>query len=186
MNPVLKIGLGFILLVLAVAVFGGLSMPRQWHVEQSLVIAAPPATIYEDLADLGVWNQWTAWDQQRDLSATWTTEGPPGQRGATLRWDGPEIGRGRLVLTEAQPGVGVRYQMFFGDAVEGSDGAILLSPDTEGTRVTWSDDMDMGYNLPRRLMAPRFQYQMSQDLALGLIRLKTRAEAAAAEPATAP
>lgn len=185
MNPVLKLTGGLVLSVLTILVGGGLMMPRTWHVEQSALIEAPPAAIYPALVDLPSWKEWTAWDVGRDAAASWTYTGPEGQVGYTASWDGPEIGQGHLVLTEVSPDAGVRYALYFGDSTSGSQGSIQLSPEADGTRVTWTDDKDLGYNLAFRLMAPRFKYNISQDFALGLFRLKARSEAAAAEAASA-
>src|SRR5688572_14419408 len=107
MKRVLKIvGLGFAALM-AVLVVVGLFLPRQWRVEQVVLVNAGPEHIYPMVNDLKQWQSWAAWNKEMDPAVKWEYAGPASGVGASWAWDGPQMGHGKMTITRSDPGAGV-------------------------------------------------------------------------------
>ena len=100
-----KIALGLGALVVLVTVIGAL-LPREWHVEESVVVAAPPERIHPHLHDLEKWQAWVHDPAVPREVQTITT--PSAGKGAAWSWSGKN-GRGTLTLTDSNPALGVTF-----------------------------------------------------------------------------
>ena len=97
-----------ILLLNAALLLGSFFMPRQWHVERSVVVAAQPEAVWEWVAPLRRWPEWTAWSSEADPDVKFTYEGPATGPGAVSKWSGPRIGGGQVTdQSGAAPGAGL-------------------------------------------------------------------------------
>ena len=76
-------------------------LPSDYEIERELVIAAEPSELFEAVADLRSWPDWSAWRRDADPEAEWTIEGEPGP-GQVMQWSGPELGAGRLEWVAAE------------------------------------------------------------------------------------
>jgi hypothetical protein len=72
-----------VLVLLALAAGVGLWMPTEWHVERSVVVAAPASVVFPLINDLQRWPEWTSWNDALDPSLQRSFE------------DGPTAGAGR-------------------------------------------------------------------------------------------
>lgn len=153
----------------------GFAVPRSWHVERTIVIAAPPEKTFALLANLHRWQDWSVWTRELDPQVRNTFEGPESGVGARWSWLGPKMGRGQLEITAADPLVGLELAETVGGTRPSAFAVIALSATPEGgTRLTWSDDG----NLP--LLGGAFTHVteqlLGQQISTSLERLKARLE----------
>lgn len=154
----------------------GASAPAKkghWVAQSVTSIDATPAQVMSLVADLQQWKDWTAWSADRDPTGKWEYTGSAGTVGHQMTWDGPELGSGRLVFTKVEAGA-VEYDFFFGKSKKASFGRISLAGAAEGpTTVTWYDDG------PAHLFKGKIGAMVTNDLVVGLGKLKLRGEALA-------
>jgi uncharacterized protein YndB with AHSA1/START domain len=99
--------LGIILLLAALTVvIIGLLLPREWKVEKSVEITGDVAEIHALVADAEQWDRWMFEPAGDGTGLTTQTEGQG--VGATVRWSG-EGSKGEIVIVEADPRVGIRW-----------------------------------------------------------------------------
>lgn len=165
-------------LVLLVGAAGvGLWMPTQWHVERSVVVAAPASVVFPLINDLRRWPEWTSWDEALDPSLQRSfADGPTAGAGAAMSWAGDDVGEGRLEIEESVPGRRIRYDLQLEQGGLLSHGEIVLGPTQEGVRVTWSTDGELGWFPLVRLMGPWIEHAVGSDCDTGLAGLKRVAE----------
>src|SRR5437899_618325 len=96
--------------LMALAVVCGLLMPRQWHVERSIVVHAPPETIFPWIAEPRRWPEWLPWTKEKDPTLTFTFSGPESGVGAMLEWRGDLCGHVKYSFTRSDPSSGVAYE----------------------------------------------------------------------------
>src|SRR5262245_23705326 len=95
-------------LLIAIAVLVGLGVilvalqPAAFSVERSLVIAGSGESIYLNIASLRAMDVWSPWEKM-DPKLETKYEGPESGVGARSSWKGPEMGKGRLEITQADP-----------------------------------------------------------------------------------
>lgn len=180
---VLKLA-AFAFAVLAVfAALFGMLLPRRWHTERSVSIAAPSPAIYPLVASLRTgWPQWSPLGPTRDPETTVAFSGPDLGVGATESWSGgrQQPGTLRIVRADSATGIGYRLELADGRRV---DGALAFSADPAGTRVTWTDDGDLGWNPFRHYAGKLVEESIAKGFEQGLAALKQRAEASAHPPA---
>lgn len=119
----------------AIIIGVGFALPDRYVVERAVVVEAPPARVYARVADLNGWAAWQPW-ARRDGEATFTVEGAPGP-GQTLRWDGPDLGQGRIEVTGLRPDAAVDIALTFREGGPRPTGVIALQASGGATRVVW-------------------------------------------------
>lgn len=158
-----------------IVVVGGLLLRSQWRVETAVFVAAPPEAVFHYVDDLRSWSGWTLWNSDTDPTAQWEFNDHLPGPGQSMSWHGDRLGDGRLEIVEANPRTGIRYVERIG-RFDGA-GAILLVLEQGGTRVTWTDTGDVGWNLPARFAVRTIETELQPELAKALARLKSLAEA---------
>lgn len=172
-----------ILLVLA-AIVGVLGMigPDTFRAERSVTIAAPPEAVYPHVSSLGAMDKWSPWNAL-DPNMTKTTEGTDGTVGAVQRWEGnSDVGKGQQRIDSLVPNSLVKTRLKFIEPMESeSDVFVELSPEGEGTKVTWA--MQGENNFMSKVMSKFMDIDamIGKDFEKGLYMLKEQVEAA--EPA---
>lgn len=172
----------FAVLAVFAAAFGML-LPRRWHTERSVSIAAPPRAIYPLVASLRTgWPQWSPLGPTRDPAAKVAFTGPDLGDGATESWSGgAQQPPGTLRIVRADPATGIGYRLELADGRR-IDGALSFTADAAGTRVTWTDDGDLGWNPFRHYAGKLVQESIGKGFEQGLAALKARVEASAQPP----
>jgi len=163
-----------ILLVLLLGV--GMLLPRHSHVERSIVIEAPRATVFALVDGFKQFKKWSPW-AALDPNATYTLEGPEFGVGAKQSWvgDPKTVGSGSQEIVATQPGESVTSRLEFGE--EGPATArFTLVPEAGGTRVTWSLDTDNGPGPIGRWFGLMIDHWVGPDYEKGLVNLKALAE----------
>ncbi len=177
-----KIALGLVALV--VIAFAYVAMqPSAFTVERSLVIAAPADVIYPHIANLRAMDVWSPWAKM-DAKLTTQYDGPEAGVGARSAWEGPEMGKGRLLITVANPGEEVEMQLEMLEPIAATKRVrFSLQPTAQGTQVTWHMDGSNGFIGKLFSLVMDMDTMLGGEFAKGLATLKTLAEAEAANHA---
>lgn len=167
----------FVVALVALLLVVALLIPGRWHVERSVVIDAAPEWVYPSVADLRQWRDWTVWYARNPQLET-RYPGPASGVGAVSEWRDAQ-GSGRLTVTAAEPPRRIAYDLLFdGDML--TRGSIVLHPEGEGTRVTWTFEGDAGFNPVARYFGFMVTRAVADDFDHSLARLKRLCEANAA------
>jgi len=170
------LGVGAALLALFLLV--GFALPGTWSAERSAVVPAPPDALYALVEAPSAWTRWTAWPDSGVVA-----EGPERGVGARLRWDDRELGDGSFEIVEATPPTRVRYRVEVQDASMRTDGTLTLAAEAGGTRVTWREEGDFGWNPLMGYWARLMERVQGRELQKALDRLGALAvEGAEPEP----
>jgi hypothetical protein len=122
--------------LLALLLVIGLFLPSSKTVSRSLAMQAPASVIYDNIADLREFHEWSPW-AHRDPNMDVRFEGEDKGEGAIMYWDSESEGSGRLEILQAEPGAFVIYEIDFG-AGEPARGRFDIEPEQTRQRVTWS------------------------------------------------
>jgi uncharacterized protein YndB with AHSA1/START domain len=110
---------------------------KPFEIKASILIEATPAKVHEvmnDLARLDDWNPFMTMDNTVTSTVSEKSFGP----GATFDYEGKKIGKGRMEIISSGP-ERIRFNMsfFHKKKTDVAKGEYVLSPEFEGTRVTW-------------------------------------------------
>ncbi len=170
-----KLVLAVVVLVVLLAGIGML-LPRQVHVERSIVIDAPRATVFALLDGFKQFNKWSPW-AALDPNATYTREGPEFGVGAKQSWvgDPKTVGSGSQEVVELKPLELVKTRLDV-SGMGPATARFALAPETSATKVTWSLDSDMGAGPIGRYFGLMMDRWIGSDYEKGLAGLKALAE----------
>ena len=173
-----------IALLLVIAFF----LPSKVHVERSIAVNAPAGNVYANINDLKNWSKWSPWEKL-DLNMEKTYEGSATGSGAKMKWKSAlkEVGSGSITISDSKTDEHVKYDITIIDRGK-ANAMIALAPETEGTRVNWSMEMDVGMNPVGRWMGLFMDQMMGGMFEKGLEDLKNASEAIQipAQPAIEP
>jgi len=148
-----------------------------YTVERSATIDAPPARVYEQIADFRNWTGWSPWEDI-DPGLQRTYSGAASGPGAVYRWSGNrKAGQGRMEITDAAEPSRVAIDLVFEKPWKArNDTVFTIRPEANGSQVTWT------MTGKRTLMTKAMGIFKSMDAFLGpdfesgLARLKSVAE----------
>jgi hypothetical protein len=181
------IGVGALVGVLLVVAY---LLPRQVHVERSVLVDTTPAVVFPLVDGFRRFNEFSPW-AEADPNAKYVYGGPDTGVGARLEWSGDPntVGSGSQEIVASEPNRLVKSKLDFGDQGV-AEATWSLAPEDAGTRVTWAFDTDLGMNPMARYFGLFFDGMIGKDYEKGLAKLKTLAEREAAalsqETAVAP
>lgn len=168
--------LGVVIVLAAVLLIGGWLLSPKFTVTRSVSVNAPPAKVYALVVDPREWKRWTVWNR-RDPAMEITYSGPPSGVGAGWAWKSKTEGDGRMTFTAAEPDRRLGYDLFFPDFGTTSGGELRFAPEgSNGTRVSWTMNGDMGGNPLFRWFALFADGMVGKDFDAGLTNLKALAE----------
>ena len=153
----------------------GLILPSTFKVQRSIDIAATAEKIYPLIADPREWKKWSAWNA-RDPAMKIVYSGPPSGAGAKWTWDSASEGSGEMTFSSVVANQRVDYALYFPDFQMRSAGEIKLEPAGHATRVTWTNQGDVGSNPINRYFAQVMDRLVGPDFEVGLKNLKAIAE----------
>jgi len=172
-----------LLLVLAVAVAAlavvVATRPDAYHVERSLEVGAPAATIFATVGDLRTWGSWSPWDKRDpDMHKTFTatTSGV----GASYAWEGnKKVGKGKMTITDEQPPERLVERLEFIEPFQSVAETTFdfKSTSPASTRVTWSLDGKSNFVGKAFSLVMSMDKMIGADFEDGLANLKRVAEA---------
>jgi uncharacterized protein YndB with AHSA1/START domain len=148
-----------------------------YTVERSATIMAPPATVYEQIADFHQWSNWSPWeDIDPDLKRTYS--GAESGAGAIYDWSGNrKAGKGRMKITEAAAPTRVQIDLHFEKPFKArNDTWFTIRPEGAGSHVTWT--MTGKKTLMTKVMGIFVSMEkfLGPDFEKGLARLKSTTE----------
>jgi uncharacterized protein YndB with AHSA1/START domain len=161
------------LALLAVGV--GFFLPSGFEVKRAIQVNAPPARVYDLVADPRQWAKWSAWSR-RDPGMDVVFSGPPFGQGAKWAWKSRSEGSGSMEFVRVEPNARIEYALTFADMGMKSTGTWLFEPAGGGTRVTWTSTGDVGGNPLKHYMAVMMERLVGPDFEAGLANLKAVAE----------
>jgi effector-binding domain-containing protein/uncharacterized protein YndB with AHSA1/START domain len=165
------------LVVLAALLAGiGMLLPRMVHVERTIVIDAPAATVYALVDGFKQFNKWSPW-AALDPNTQYTQTGPTFGVGAKQSWvgDPKKVGSGSQEIIEVKPYSMVKSHLDFGDQGVAT-AQFSFTQDTGGTKVVWGIDSDMGAGPIGRWFGLFMDRMIGGDFDKGLVSLKKLAE----------
>ena len=113
--------------------------PSHGHIEKSIVINAPASKIFPEVSNFRNFTAWSPWSKM-DPEVQTTFEGPDGAVGSKMSWNGPKTGTGSQWIEEIEENKLVKNGMSFGENDIKYYSEFNLTPEGEGTRVTWTYD----------------------------------------------
>jgi effector-binding domain-containing protein len=177
---------GFIVLILFAAfVVIGYSLPKQVHVERSILIERPISMIFTILNGYQYAHNWSPW-MDRDPDAEFVISGPESGVGARLSWIGdPQlVGSGWQEIVAFQPYSQIDIKLDF-DSQGVADTGFTLKEQGSATLLSWTFDTDLTaeQNFLNAFLARYFGLLFDRwiggDYEQGLANLKQYAESLA-------
>jgi hypothetical protein len=183
MQSLKRILIATVVLVLLLFAMGFL-LPSAWQVERSVVIRAPANSIFPYLNSLKQWREWTVWAQQHpDIKVEYS--GPDTGVGATSRWSEEGV-RAVMKIMQSEQNRSVTYLQLFNAGEFRTDGALILVPEGEGTRVVWQAASEVGRSPVSRYYALLLGRRAAADFDDSLMLLKHKLEAKPSDPTAPP
>ncbi len=166
--------------IAVLAVGGAFLLPGEANVSRSVVINAPPDKVFPLVNDLKQFHKWSPWSKIDPQMQT-SFEGPEAGPGQKMTWssDHQSVGKGAQTITESKPNEHVTTALDFGDMGQ-AKAAFDLTPEGQGTKVTWSFNSDLGMNPLSRWMGLMFDSWIGEPYEKGLADLKKMVETEAA------
>ena len=148
-----------------------------YSVERSVTIDAPPARIYDQIANFHNWISWSPWEGL-DPELKRTYSGAESGTGAVYRWSGNrKAGQGRMEITDATEPSRVQIDLVFEKPWKArNDTLFTIQPEGSGSSVDWS--MTGKNTLMTKVMGifKSMDNLLGPDFEKGLARLKATTE----------
>lgn len=126
-----------VLALLAILLVVIVMQPSEAHLEKSIVINAPAASIFPEVSNYKNFNVWSPW-LKMDPGVKQTYVGTDATVGSKMNWDGPKTGKGSQWIEAIEENKRVRSGLSF-ESYEGTSySEFILEPTAEGTKVTWT------------------------------------------------
>lgn len=151
--------------------------PREFKIERSTEIAAPPEQICALIENFHEWTKWSPWEGiDPNLERTYT--GPESGPGSHYAWKGNrKVGEGSMEITAVDPAKRVSIDLNFLKPIKANNVAVFdLTPSESGTKVTWT--MTGTQAGLQKIMAKVFPMEkmVGKDFEKGLDQLRESAE----------
>ncbi|MGD2128680.1 MAG: SRPBCC family protein [Lysobacterales bacterium] len=171
--------------VIAIAAFvvGGLFLPNEVHVERTIHVDRPAATVFTLLNGFRTFSEWSPW-LERDPDAAYRFSGPEEGVGAHMSWSGDPrmVGNGWQEITGSEPNRRVALHMSFENQGDADTSFEIVRAPGGGVTLTWTFDADLSRGqgwlsgLLARYFGLFFDSWIGSDYERGLERFKTFAE----------
>ena len=177
--------LGGVVVALIALVGAAYMFPRIVHVERTIVIDRPAASVFPYINSLRLANEWSPWAEY-DPNVKMTYSGYEQGVGAKMAWAGnKKVGTGSQEITQSILNRKVASELHFSD--QGPAKASLTLTTTEhGTKVVWTLDIDIGNNPIARYVGLSLDAKVGADYDRGLAKLKALVERAPETPPESP
>ena len=169
-----RIAISLLALIVILAVVG-FFLPSHFKVERSAEIAAPAEKIYALIEAPREWKKWAIWNQ-RDPTMQITYSGPEQGQGAAWSWQSKSEGSGSMTFTRAEAPKLIEYKLSFPEFGTTATGKLEFTPTGSGTKISWSNEGDLGINPINRYFGLMMESWVGKDFEAGLANLKALAE----------
>jgi hypothetical protein len=154
--------------------------PAEFHIQRSIVVLAPPASVFAQVNDLHAWAGWSPWEKL-DPKMEKRHGGPPAGEGATYAWKSEigKVGQGRMTIAKSEaPALVLVTLEFIKPFVATNTITFTFEGTAEGTKVTWAMDGRNGFMGKVFALLMNMDRIVGGDFERGLAGLKSVAEAA--------
>lgn len=165
-------------LVLIAGLVGvGFFLPDTVHVERSTTVNARPSTAYAVLDGFKQFNKWSPW-AGIDPNTKYESSGPIWGVGAKHAWSSEDanVGKGSQEIIASERDKSVTIKLIFEGFDSDNTATYTLTPEGEGTKVTWGYDSTFKGNLLGRYFGTMMDGMLGPDYEKGLAQLKTLIE----------
>jgi uncharacterized protein YndB with AHSA1/START domain len=173
-----------IVLVLVVAAILVVAATRtnSIRIRRSILVNAPPATVFPLINDFHNWNRWAPQDRQ-DPTMKRTFSGATSGAGAISDWQGSgATGAGRMTISESVSPTQVSVVTDFEKPFRAHNtNQFYLVPAGSGTTVTWTMEGENLYLMKLMSLFVNMDRAMGKHFEEGLRNLKSAAESGAAK-----
>ena len=164
-------------LVIALVVVG-FFLPKQVHVERTIIINASQDKVFQQVNTYKNYNDWSPWFKL-DPDADYEFSGPDSGVGATMSWqsEDSQVGSGSQKIVESRSPSFVKSELVFGE--DPNPGYAIFELEELGpreTKVTWSFDADFGSNIIGRYFGLFMDGMLGPSYEEGLQSLKKNIE----------
>lgn len=174
----------FLLIIVGIVVLllvTGLFVPKEDHVERSIVIQAPVELINKEIKSLKNMDSWSPW-KDYDPNMKVTYEGVDGEVGSVSHWDSENVGKGSQEITSISDNK-IQTKLIFIEPWESEMTAtFILEPKPTGVKVTWASDAINPYPYNVMSLFMNMDEMIRKDFEKGLLYLKEKAESMKVEP----
>jgi Polyketide cyclase / dehydrase and lipid transport len=158
--------------LVGVAAVGGIAaltlLPKTVHIERSAVVSAAPNTVFAALSSPKSFHQFNPFkDVNPDLTSV--ISGPAQGIGAQYTW-ASSGGSGSQTIVSMKQDAEIKMQLelgFRGRPIQ----TFLISPVVGGSKVTWVQDGDLGYNPIARIIGTTLDGKLGPIYENGLQKL---------------
>ena len=165
---------GIIIIVLVAAFFiVAAFLPKNFHVEKSVVIDRPAEYPFNMVNTLANWEKWSPFSQN-DSALVNTFTGPASGVGSVMSWSSKRSGTGSMKISKSIPLKKIDFELDFGE--QGKSTAYLTFEENGGkTTVSWGMNAVTGYPVERVVYA-LMKSGMEDVFGKGLENLKSVCE----------
>lgn len=175
MKKFFKFMLGLFVVLLLVVVITMLALGKTYHFEKSIVINAPAEKVWQNVNSMKGVNSWSPF-LKMDPNMKQAYTGVSGTVGEMYTWSGNDkAGQGEEKIVELVPNEKAVVDLHFIKPIDSrAKAVVLLQPEGNSTKVTWSFDTTMEY--PSNLMKLFMNKGMDEAFGDGLNSLKAMSE----------
>jgi len=175
----LKIILLVVGIIVAIPLVVALFVPKNYHVEEEVVINQPEELVFDYIKLLKNQNNYSKWaTMDPDMDKTYT--GVDGRVGFISAWDSDneDVGKGEQEITKIVEGERVEFELRFFEPFESKSQAFMTTETVSEneTKVVWGFDGHMNYPMNLMLLFMDFEEMIGDDLSTGLGNLKKELE----------
>lgn len=152
--------------------------PAEFHIERSLQMNAPAATVFGYIDDFHKWSLWSPWDKL-DPSMKREYSGASSGVGAAYGWTGnDQVGSGKMTITETMPPEMVKIALDFLTPFEAHNRTTFsIRSAGSSSTVTWMMDGENGFMGKAASVFMDMDQLVGKDFETGLASIKQAAEA---------
>jgi len=162
-------------ILLAILVVIGFFLPKNSHIERSVVINTQPMDAYSLVNHLPNWERWSPWYEQ-ELTAVRKYSSPASGNGAWFTWEGDVTGSGKVTLEKVKATSRIDTKISFAGQGDAEADFIFEKLADKQVRVTWMFDAEHGMNPLSRWSGLFMDTFLGEDYEQGLANLKREAE----------
>ena len=183
MKALKVIGVIILILVLLFLLIAAL-LPRQIHVEHSVVVNTHIMCPFNQVNNLHHWENWSPFDDDvTDMEHVY--EGPVSGVGAVYKWSSEKGGTGSMVIMESNPFEKIMMELDFEGKGKSVTYFAFEEMEENKTKVTWGYDDEASYPLERVIYA-LMKGHLNELYAKGLDSIKGHCEAMKMSPKNLP
>jgi len=151
----------------------GLIAPKNFDLERSVVIEAPPEQVFPHIRYFAKQDAWYPW-KKYDPNMVTTVEGTDGEIGAVYTWSGNEdVGKGQQTITALEENKRMETDLQFIEPFESSaDAYFHLDEVPAGTEVRWGFKSEMPFPFNIMGLFVNMEKSVGKDYESGLTALK--------------